>query len=239
MTNWIKRYFRQRNKEKFTAYFQGILDSCKFFSILGDVRSMNDDIRICFIGDSLVNCTGDETCLGWAGRLCMSAIKSGYRVTYYNMGIRRDTSHDILMRLENECLLRLPMTCDARMVISCGVNDTVLENGQSRVKLKNSRNHIQKILTTAKSKYKVIMVGPAPVNDNLQNKRIQELNDIFSNEANLIGIPYIETFSLLEFDDSYRKEISLNDGSHPGSEGYIKLANIIRSSNNWWFRQAK
>ena len=35
---------------------------------------MTQDIRICFIGDSLVNGTGDEAALGWAGRLCACAM---------------------------------------------------------------------------------------------------------------------------------------------------------------------
>lgn len=34
---------------------------------------MKDDIRIGFIGDSLVNGTGDAMALGWAGRLCATA----------------------------------------------------------------------------------------------------------------------------------------------------------------------
>ena len=31
---------------------------------------MTKDLRICFVGDSFVNGTGDETKLGWTGRLC-------------------------------------------------------------------------------------------------------------------------------------------------------------------------
>lgn len=32
-------------------------------------------MRICFIGDSFVNGTGDPECLGWAGRICVTARK--------------------------------------------------------------------------------------------------------------------------------------------------------------------
>ena len=92
---------------------------------------VTQDIRICFIGDSLVNGTGDEAALGWAGRLCAMANASDIPVTYYNLGIRRDTSKDILLRWESECTLRLPDSCDGRIVLSCGVNDTVIENGKT------------------------------------------------------------------------------------------------------------
>ncbi|HZC55143.1 MAG TPA: hypothetical protein VE396_03730 [Xanthobacteraceae bacterium] len=30
-------------------------------------------IRICFFGDSMVNGTGDDACLGWVGRICAAA----------------------------------------------------------------------------------------------------------------------------------------------------------------------
>ena len=46
---------------------------------------MTQGIRICFIGDSFVNGTGDETALGWAGGLCVAASASGKSTTYYNL----------------------------------------------------------------------------------------------------------------------------------------------------------
>lgn len=97
---------------------------------------MTADIRICFVGDSFVNGTGDETALGWTGRLCASANRVA-SITYYNLGIRRDTSHDILQRWERECALRLPGFCDGRLVFSCGVNDMVIENGRLRSRRNN------------------------------------------------------------------------------------------------------
>ena len=55
-------------------------------------------MRLCFIGDSLVNGTGDPTGLGWVGRVTASARRRGHDVTTYNLGIRRDTSADIAAR---------------------------------------------------------------------------------------------------------------------------------------------
>lgn len=87
------------------------------------------DIRICYIGDSFVNGTGDETCLGWAGRLSNRANTEERTITHYNLGVRRNTSADILQRWEQECSLRLPNICDGHVVLSCGVNDMVIEGG--------------------------------------------------------------------------------------------------------------
>ena len=154
---------------------------------------MTQDIRICFIGDSLVNGTGDEAALGWAGRLCAMANASDIPVTYYNLGIRRDTSKDVLLRWESECTLRLPDFCDGRIVLSCGVNDTAIENGKMRIDFAESCANVRAILRGAKQ-YAVIMVDPPPVLDDEQNKRIEDLSVAFAREAQVLGVPYIDLF---------------------------------------------
>lgn len=195
---------------------------------------MTRDIRICFIGDSLVNGTGDEAALGWAGRLCALAHASDIPVTYYNLGIRRNTSKDILLRWENECTLRLPDSCDGRIVLSCGVNDTAIENGKTRVDSAESCENVRAILRGAK-RYTALMVGPPPVLDDEQNERIESLSLAFARETKALGVPYIDLFSALCSDDAYKREIARNDGAHPRSEGYSKMARIIGASPSWWF----
>jgi acyl-CoA thioesterase-1 len=189
---------------------------------------MTADIRICFVGDSFVNGTGDETALGWA------AAKRGVPVTYYNLGVRRNTSKDILMRWENEVAHRLPDTCDGRVVVSCGVNDTVVEDGKVRIRPEESCANLRAILDGAR-KHKVILVGPPPVDDDQQNERIRSLSDAFAREAGRLGVPFIELFSALAADNAYIQEISSGDGAHPGSKGYTTIAAIISSSPSWWF----
>ena len=198
---------------------------------------MSHDIRICFVGDSFVNGTGDEAALGWAGRLCAAAADKGFDITYYNLGIRRNTSKDILLRWEYECALRLSDVCDARVVISCGVNDTVIEMGQLRVHAEESSTNLREILHGAK-KYKVLMIGPPPVGGDDHNARIQALSIAFAREASALAVPYIDIFSALAADVDYQQEVSHNDGSHPRSHGYAKMAHLIASSPHWWFRTA-
>ena len=195
---------------------------------------MTQDIRICFIGDSLVNGTGDEAALGWAGRLCAMANASDIPVTYYNLGIRRNTSKDILLRWESECTLRLPDSCDGRIVLSCGVNDTIIEDGKMRVDSVESCANVRAILRGAR-RYKVLMVGPPPVIDDEQNERIESLSLAFARETKALGVPYIDLFSALCTDDAYKREVERNDGAHPRNEGYSKMARIIGSSPSWWF----
>ncbi len=198
-------------------------------------KDVAQDIRICFVGDSIVNGTGDEAALGWVGRISAEAYSFGSPITSYNLGIRRDTSRDILLRWKNECIHRLPSFCDGRIVLSCGINDTSLDNGQVRIKLDESCSNVRAILDEAK-KYNVIMVGPPPIAEYEQNIRIREISKAFANEAQLLDVPYIELFESLSLDEEYKKELLEGDGAHPGSQGYSKITTIISSSSSWWFR---
>src|SRR6202011_3560744 len=80
-------------------------------------------IRICFFGDSMVNGTGDDACLGWVGRVCAAARRRGRDLTCYNLGIRRDTSADVLARWQREAEARLLPEHDGRLIFSFGAND--------------------------------------------------------------------------------------------------------------------
>ena len=67
------------------------------------------DIRVCFAGDSLVAGTGDETALGWVGRVAAAGIASGLDLTSYNLGVRGATSVQVVRRLAIEARPRLPL----------------------------------------------------------------------------------------------------------------------------------
>lgn len=191
------------------------------------------DIRICFIGDSFVNGTGDEMMLGWAGRLCTEARQQGHAITYYNLGIRRNTSTDILQRWP-EVSLRQHPDCDNRIVLSCGVNDTTLENGALRVDFETFLQNIRELFAHMQSAPGLV-VGPPPVDDDPQNQRIQTLSNAIQIEAETAGLPFIPLFDSLIEDRAYLNEISQNDGAHPKATGYQKMATIIRQSGKWWF----
>lgn len=192
------------------------------------------DIRIAFLGDSFVNGTGDETALGWAGRLCAWANRE-HALTYYNLGVRRDSSANLLARWQAECASRLPPGCDARLVISCGVNDTVMEAGRLRVPPQASRANLRQLLEQSQTRYRVLLVGPPPIDDAEQNTRIESLARVYAMEAERLRIPYIDLFADLRGDSVYLAEVAANDGAHPRSSGYEKMARLIAASPEWWF----
>jgi lysophospholipase L1-like esterase len=194
-------------------------------------------IRICFLGESFVNGTGDPECLGWTGRICVDANKKGADITYYNLGIRRETSTQLKQRWLQEVSLRLPKEYDGRVVFSFGANDTVEENGKTRVSLSESIVNIREILTQAKELYPVLMVSPPPMLDKEQNLRIANLGQQFSVICQELDIPYLNAFPILEKSDIWMEEIIHYDSAHPRAKGYQVFAEIVQSWEGWlnWF----
>lgn len=184
-----------------------------------------------------MNGTGDPECLGWTGRVCVDANKKGYDLTYYNLGIRRETSEELKHRWQNEVKLRLPKEDDGRVVFSFGVNDTVIEGGKTRVSLLNSIFNVRQILREAQELYPVIMVGPPPMLDNDQNTRIAELSTYFSRICKELNVPYLDVFPVLKQSTIWFDEIHAFDKAHPRAKGYQAFADIVQNWDNWlkWF----
>lgn len=200
---------------------------------------MGEDIKICFIGDSLVNGACDKTMLGWTGRVCADAYDKGVNLTYYNLGVRANTSTDILKRWKSECESRLAKSDDARIVLSCGVNDTILQEGNCKVSTQRSCENISNLLAEA-SEYKFLLVSPPPVNDDAHNSRIAVLSNAFFEIADSFDVPFIDIFTPLSKDMNYIQDIASNHdcyplGYHPTHIGYSMMANNICKSHYWWF----
>lgn len=190
-------------------------------------------MRICFFGESFVNGTGDPEYLGWAGRICAAACRQGYDITYYNLGIRRQTSTELKNRWREEATCRLSPEFDSRIVFSFGVNDTTLENDKIRVDFSTSIENFRQILATAKQMFPVLSVGPPPTPDKEQNQRIARLSEHYAHVCQKIDIPYLDTFTALQSSEVWFKEAAANDGYHPGAAGYAELAQIVQNWSSW------
>jgi lysophospholipase L1-like esterase len=194
---------------------------------------MNQDIRICFVGDSFVNGTCDRTFLGWTGRLCLNLAEQGLAVTHYNLGIRGDTSADIAQRWELETTCRLKTGYNNRLVFSFGTNDTTIENGQRRVELTDSLRYTEQILSVAQQKYPVLMIGPPPILEAEQNDRTKILSNRFGKLCTELNVHYLDIFTPLCQSVEWLTAVQDGDGDHPGAEGYIAIANLIQRWSAW------
>ncbi|MFK2821443.1 GDSL-type esterase/lipase family protein [Arcobacter sp. YIC-80] len=191
---------------------------------------MKKDIRIAFVGDSFVNGTGDPEYLGWTQRVCQYIQKNNQNIelTAYNLGVRRETSSDILKRWEDEVQARLIDGDKFIVVFSFGVNDCVTIDGKQRVDLDISVKNFQNILSKAKSKYdEVLFIMPPTINDNKVNNHIEELIKDYTKVCIDLEINYINKFNELKRNNIWKKETNQNDGAHPKSKGYSIFANLI------------
>ena len=190
-------------------------------------------LRICFVGESFVNGTGDRHCLGWAGRICAHACHLGYDITYYNLGVRRETSTELKERWFREVSYRLLSEHEGRIVFSFGANDTTIENGKTRVAFEASLENTRNILNVAKQMFPVLMVGTAPVGDLEQNHRIARLSTAFASVCDEMNVPYLDIFTSLQASDVWISEAIANDGAHPRAEGYAQLAQLVQNWQPW------
>ncbi|NEQ32545.1 MAG: lipase [Leptolyngbya sp. SIO4C5] len=195
------------------------------------------DVRICFIGDSFVNGTGDPDCLGWAGRLCRDLKSPNYDLTYYNLGVRRETSEQIAQRWQHEVDYRLPADATGRLVFSFGTNDTTVNAGQRRVELAASLAAAERILTAAQTRHPTLMVGPPAIADAEQNWRTEQLSGRLAELCQTLDIPYLAVLESTARSPVWMADVWNGDGAHPGAAGYSELAQTIgrwSAWQSWW-----
>jgi lysophospholipase L1-like esterase len=171
---------------------------------------------------------GDAQCLGWAGRLAVRAIGAGRPLTYYNLGVRRQTSTDIRARWARECALRLPADIDARVVFCFGVNDTVRENDRVRVAPEDSVANLTAMLRqTREHGWTTLVVAPPPVADDEQNGRIEKVDALFGEVCEAQNVSYVRVHQPLRHSEVWMNSLTAGDGYHPGAAGYAEFAALI------------
>jgi len=198
------------------------------------------EIRICFLGESFVNGTGDPEFLGWTGRVCSKAQQQGYEITHYNLGVRAETSRYLKQRWKQEVSYRLPKEHDSRIVFSFGVNDSGWAGKQQGIELAESLANLHSILSEAKQLYPVLMISPPPcgdVNQEQRNQIIGNLSQQFALVCNELAVPYLDVFSILVKSPIWLTEAKANDGAHPRAAGYTEFAQIVQHWDSWlnWF----
>lgn len=189
-------------------------------------------MRICFFGDSFVNGTGDPECLGWAGRICAAARRGGRDLTYYNLGVRRDTAEDLAHRWQDEAAARLPADVDGRLVFSFGVNDCI-EDGRPPASAAATLAHTEAMVTKASRRWPTLFIGPPPIADDEVNQRIAGLSTSLKALCRTLAVPYLDLLSSLRTTEVWRREVTAGDGAHPGAEGYAFLADLVDRWRPW------
>lgn len=186
-------------------------------------------MRICFIGDSIVNGTGDDDALGWVGRIVAKARAEGRDVTSYNLGIRRDASADIAARWRGEVERRLPLVYrhEGLLAFSFGANDCADADGAPRIPLDRAVANTETILSEAAAFAPTIMIGPAPAQDEATDRRTRVLSAAQQAICAGIGVPFLAIFDFVAACEPWRRDAGRGDGTHPNKAGYEALADFI------------
>jgi acyl-CoA thioesterase I len=203
--------------------------------------------RICFVGDSYVAGTGDPTCLGWVGRVCAQAWSQGSMFSWYNLGIRGDTSELIAKRWRQECEARLPSAVPGRLVFSFGANDIAVLIGTGlRVPLDRSVSVARTMLSEASQWLPTLWIGPTPANERIsplepipgvlfdaRNDRLLALSGAYASVARDLGIPYLDLATPLTADPVYQQSLLEGDRIHCSAKGYEIIASHVSKWHPW------
>jgi lysophospholipase L1-like esterase len=192
------------------------------------------DIRICFVGDSFTQGTGDDTCLGWPGRVSAAARARGHALTAYNLGIRRETTADIRARWRAEVTPRLGPDVDGRVVFSFGANDATLEDGRWRVEPDASAANARAMISEARADgFRVLVVGVPPAPEADRTARHAQLAGAYAAVCRDLHVPFLDILEPLTRAAVWWDDVAAGDGIHPNAGGYAALAALVEAWPAW------
>ena len=190
------------------------------------------DVGIVFIGDSFVAGYGDPKGHGWVSRVIGRTQHPDLDLTSYNLGVRGDSSADVLSRWRTEGMLRWRDRRERRLVLGVGMHDVAqgLTTARSRLNLAN-------ILDDATARgISPFVVGPTPTLDPITNEKLEVIVEAQSDVCSRRSIPFVDCFYPLAEHDQWLSELaSSRDQIHPGQAGYGLLAWLVLHGEweNW------
>lgn len=178
------------------------------------------DVRICVFGDSFVAGVGDPKALGWVGRVAARTPPStGVALTVYQLGVRGQTTEDIVVRMPMESSPRFARGDEHGVVLAVGVADAFTDSPVAR-SVATLEFGLQSMQTRR------LVVGPPPVGPAETRARITELDDAYASLCRRIDVPYISTYRALVERRSWSAQ-TFADGLHPAQAGYGMLADVV------------
>lgn len=187
------------------------------------------DVAVVFLGASLVVGVGDPKGQGWVTRVVGRTQHPDIQLTAYNLGLRGDTSADVLARWQSEVPLRWRGRSERRLVISVGGNDVA-----SGVSLARHRLNLANILDDAASNgVATFVVSPPPSDDNAVNDKLAVLVEAQADVCARRSVPFVDCYSPLLGHDQWQSDLAASGvPHHPGQAGYGLIAWLVLH-NGW------
>jgi len=192
------------------------------------------DVALVFLGSSLVVGLGDPKGQGWVTRVVGRTQHPDLELTAYNLGIRGNTSADLLSRWRSEVPLRWAGRAERRLVISTGTDDVT-----AGVTLARHRLNLANLLDDATSNgVATFVVSPPPTSDEGINDRLAVLVEAQADVCARRSVAFVDCFTPLNGHDQWRSELAASIiPDHPGQAGYGLIAWLVLH-NGWndWLR---
>jgi acyl-CoA thioesterase-1 len=198
------------------------------FAVAEGVR----DVGLVFIGASMTAGYGDPKGLGWVGRVVARTQHPDLDLTAYNLGVRGNTSADVVARWGAESHPRWKGRGERRLVVSVGAGDIA-----SGMTMARSRLNLANVLDEAtNSGIGVFVVGLTPTLDAEDNRKIEALAEAQADVCARRGITYVDCFRPLVSHDQWMADLAASpDRVHPGQAGYGLVAWLVLHNgwNDW------
>jgi acyl-CoA thioesterase-1 len=181
------------------------------------------DVRLVVVGDSFAAGVGDPKALGWVGRVVARSQSPDLVLTAYNLGIRGDSSADVLDRWREETGRRFAAGSEHRLVINVGHGD--VRQGLSTAR---SRLNLANILDDAAAfSVPTLVVGSAPTLDPAFDERLKVVADAQADVCSRRHVPFVDCFEPLRGHEQWASDLATGDGVHPGQAGYGLIAWLV------------
>lgn len=190
-------------------------------------------------GASTTHGESDYECGGWQNHLRKLLDTKEKGRHFYNLAIPGDTSADLLKRIKSETLVRLrnKPKKEWTIMVSIGINDSRLENGEPNVSLDQYQKNVSRILEITETlAHQTIWIGSQPVIEHtcnpfkkhlfFYNERIKDYSHAAEVICNTKNVPFINLFSELENRPDLEK--LSDDGLHPNKHGHLVMFEIIK-----------
>jgi len=181
------------------------------------------DIALVFIGDAYVAGYGDPKGLGWVSRVVARTAHDDVDITAYQLGVRDETSADVLARWRIECPPRWKGHSEKRLVVAVGHNDAVSGMSTARVRL-NLANILD---DAAASGVAAFAVGPTPTLDADLNARLEIVVEAQADVCARRGVPYVDCYRPLIGHEQWLSDLGAAGGVYPGQAGYGLIAWLV------------
>jgi len=181
------------------------------------------DIALVFIGDAYVAGYGDPKGLGWVSRVVGRTAHADVDITAYQLGVRDETSADVLARWRIECPPRWKGRSEKRLVVAVGHNDAVSGMSTARVRL-NLANILD---DAAASGVAAFAVGPTPTLDADLNARLEIVVEAQADVCARRGVAYVDCYRPLISHEQWHSDLGAAGGVYPGQAGYGLIAWLV------------